>query len=130
MSYLKISELKEGYLYKIKARNAHFGIWNPKVNAFEISRHKFGNNFVFKEYHIDCQDYNTATPLKEIEKSPFTLEDFKLVIQKDKEGEEFSGYLKEKEILDYLNKFEEQKLKEIEEERKLAIEEFKRLRGK
>jgi hypothetical protein len=118
MSYLKISKLKEGYLYSINARNAHFGIWNPKINAFEISRHKFGRNFVFEEYHIDCEAWNTATPLQEIEKSPFMSKDFKK--RKDLYCE------KEEKILEYLNKFEEQKMKENEETMKMTIDQFKR----
>lgn len=116
--YLKINELKEGYLYSIQARNGHFGIWNSKIDAFEISRHKLGKNFVFEEYHIDCPAWATAMPLREIEKSPFTNEDFD-------RGEDLYSK-KEEEILTYLNNFEEQKMKELEEWRNKTIDEFKR----
>jgi hypothetical protein len=73
MSYLKMNELKHGYLYKIKARNAEYGIWDKNEFGFVISRFKFDLNYVFEEYHWDAsEDFGTAKPLEEIEKSPFT----------------------------------------------------------
>ena len=91
--YIKIPDLKEGHLYQIEARNASYGIWIADEEGFAISRIKFGDNFMFVEYHWDCQYFATAKPIKEIEKSPFKSEDF------------YSGAV-EKEALEYLNKFE------------------------
>jgi hypothetical protein len=84
--YLKMEELKDGYLYEVIARNAKYGIWNSDTQGFTISRIKFGSNFLFEEYHYDCPSFATAQPVKEIEKAP-------------------SG-AGEKEVLEYLNKFE------------------------
>jgi len=92
--YLKQSQLKSGYLYKIIARNASYGIWWPKKKGFIISRYKFNENFVFVEYHWDCQAFATAKPLRMIEESPFNLSKIESNIHKH-----------EKEILEYLNKF-------------------------
>ena len=89
--YLKMEELKDGYLYKIIARNASYGIWRSDNQAFIISRIKFGDNFVFEEHHYDCPNWATAQPLEEIEESPFKVENLE----------------DEKEILEYLNRFEE-----------------------
>lgn len=89
-NYLKINELKDGYLYKIIARNALYGIWIAEEEAFLISRIKFGDNFLFKEYHYDCPAFATAQPVGEVEKSPFDPKNL---------GEE-------KDVLEYLNKFE------------------------
>jgi len=86
--YLKIHELKHGYLYKIYARNASYGIWDEKDKSFTISRVKFSWNYLFEEIHWDANtDFGTVKPIKEIEKSPFTT-------------------LKEDGILEYLNGFE------------------------
>ncbi len=98
---LKIDECKEGYLYKIDARNSNYGIFVMSrygtiiIPEFVISRFKFRDNFTFEEIHVDGSDhFGTALPIKEIEKSPFDLIDFSE-----------RPRTKEKEILDYLNKF-------------------------
>jgi len=122
--HLKINELKDGYLYSIDARNAGFGIWNSKKESFIISRFKFGTNFIFEEYHVDCPAFATAMPLKELEKSPFSSEDFEMVLRKNEEGE-MMQYIKEEEMLKYLNKFEEQKIREETLWRQKMIDSFK-----
>jgi len=98
--YIKMEDLKEGYLYRIIARNARYGIWKADEQSFIISRIKFGDNFLFPEYHYDCPAFATAQPLKEIEQSPFRPKDIRLVY------EVVNNSVKEEEILEYLNKFE------------------------
>lgn len=101
--YIKIKDLKGGYLYYIDARNARYGIWIPEKESFAISRIKFFDNFIFEEHHWDCEAFATVQPLKEIEKSPFKPED--LVIRKDDKTTYF-GYKNEEKLLEYLNEFE------------------------
>lgn len=82
VDYIKVEDLKEGYLYRIMARNADYGIWFPSEQGFVIRRLKFDNVFTFTELHWDLSDhFGTAKPLLELEKSPFTDDD--LVYQKD-----------------------------------------------
>lgn len=97
--YIPMNLLLPYWLYKIRARNAEYGIWLPEYTGFAISRIKFGNNFVFVEYHWDCEAFATAAPLKIIEQSPFTSDDF--VYKK-----EVANLPREEEILAYLNRFE------------------------
>ena len=105
MEYLKIDQLKAGYLYKIDARNASHGIWLPQRESFAISRIKFGDNFLFEENHWDCESFATAKPINEIEKSPFDADNINVVeIEGGKYGI-YVGYKDEEEILEYLNKF-------------------------
>lgn len=81
--YIKIEDMKHGYLYRIHARNARYGIWNEEHKSFIISRVKFVDNYLFEEYHWDTgAPYGTARPLEELEKAPTT------------------------DVLEYLNKFE------------------------
>lgn len=99
-------ELRQGYLYKIEARNATYGIWNYLTRGFIISRVKFTNNYVFEEYHWDSnKTFGTVQPLEEVERSPFKpadlIEDFM-----EKNGNKYIGYAKSKELLEYLNRFE------------------------
>ena len=100
MTYLKINELKNGYLYRIRARNAKFGIWVESTGLFIISREKFDYNYLFEEFHYDLdKHFGTAKPLQVIEKTAFEEKD--LHPEKDK-----MKYSKEEEMLKYLNSFE------------------------
>ena len=98
--YIKMEDLKDGYLYRIHARNGMYGIYKEDSKEFHLSRIKFGDNFLFPEYHYDIGEvneklkrYGTVKPLKEIEKAPFDL-------HKRERGCDDS------DILDYLNDFE------------------------
>jgi hypothetical protein len=104
-NYIKIPDLKDGYLYRIIARNAGYGIWRAKTKGFTISRIKFGDNFVFEEYHYDCEAFATAQPIEEIEKSPFDTEEFVDDLIKI-DGKEYIQFRNHRAVLDYLNKFE------------------------
>ena len=92
--YIKISELKDGYSYKIFARNAFVGIWIEKENGFLISRYKTTPKpYFFYEYHWDYDDViGTVKPLAEIEKCSYST------IFDDKNN---------KQLLNYLDRLEE-----------------------
>ena len=76
VDYLKVEDLKEGYLYRIMARNADYGVWFASEDGFVIRRLKFNDVFTFTELHWDLSDhFGTAKPLMELEASPFTKED-------------------------------------------------------
>ena len=66
--YLSPQECKAGYLYRLQARNAKWGIWMGIENGyFLIRRHKFGDVFFCKETHYDLDKvYGTAQPLVEM----------------------------------------------------------------
>jgi len=136
-SYIKIDLLKDGYSYKIWARNAYIGIWIKEENCFLISRYKVGKNpSLDREYHWDyCVDpeldwgkgrekglYGTAKPLKLIEKSPFEVKDFNQESRK-------------KQILKYLDDLEENNpiikgYNNLQERKNSVIRFSKRLQGK
>jgi hypothetical protein len=74
VKYIKMEDLKKGYLYHIKARNAYVGIWIPEKQSFLISRWKFNENFLFEEYHWDTgEPYGTVKPLEDIENCPLVI---------------------------------------------------------
>ena len=76
---IPIEELKDGYVYKILARNASYGIWNEERKTFVISRFKFGMNYMFEEYHWDASEtYGTAQPIEEVGKAPFSHTDINM----------------------------------------------------
>ena len=105
--YLKPDELKDGYLYKIHARNATYGIWKKEKRSFFISRVKFKSNYIFEEYHWDvCTSFGTVKPLEEIEKSPFSLWEEMDGVTITRNGRKYFTYALENELLEYLNRFE------------------------
>jgi len=93
--YIKMEDLKHGFLYRIIARNASYGIWQADIKGFVISRWKFGDNFTFVEFHYDCEDFATARPVEELEKSPF-----------DTISRDF-----DKDVLEYLNTYSTRHMK-------------------
>jgi hypothetical protein len=102
-SYIKIPDLKEGYAYSILARNAWVGIWLNREKAFLISRYKFGQNYLFKEYHWDTgEPFGTVKPQKEIAEAPFSPE-----FLYDERHCAPDKYPPSDEILNYLNSLTE-----------------------
>ena len=80
--YLTVDELKDGYLYRIMARNGTVGVWKPETGEFVLSRYKFGFNYTFGEFHWDLSpDFGTARPYEELEKCPYDLNDEKNMLK-------------------------------------------------
>ena len=52
-----IETLKDRHVYKIHARNAHYGIWIAENKSFLISRWKFGENYPFEEYERGYKEF-------------------------------------------------------------------------
>ena len=85
---IPVKDMKQGYLYKIHARNASYGIWDSLQGGFWIRRTKFRDTFAFVEIHWDLSEaFGTARPQMELERSPFTESDF---MDPSKEGEMLS----------------------------------------
>jgi len=80
VNYIKIKDLKEGYIYKILARNASVGVWLPGKKSFLISRNKFKMNFVDYEIHWDSELKGSAKPIKEFCKCPVDYFDDEIII--------------------------------------------------
>ena len=108
VDYIKIPDLKPGWLYHIDARNSTHGIWLPQRNSFLISRIKFTANYLFEEFHWDTgAPFGTVKPIEEVELAPF---DYTTLNErwKDIPGEKtknYIGYPNGKEVLAYLNTF-------------------------
>jgi len=68
--YLPPHDLKAGYLYRLVARNARWGIWmGIERGYFLIRRYKFGQIFFCTETHYDLDPhYGTAQPLCEMKR--------------------------------------------------------------
>ena len=74
--YIKMPDLKNGYIYEIKARNANYGVWIENKSAFMISRWKFKANYLFLEIHWDKDEqFGTVKPIKLLEKFQFEIKD-------------------------------------------------------
>lgn len=77
MDYIPREKCREGYVYRIRSRNLDLGIFHrkPGLGGFESGfigiREKFGNLYLFTEYHHDDgAPFGTVYPESEVEKCP------------------------------------------------------------
>jgi hypothetical protein len=71
MAYLTLDECKNGFLYRLASRNLSYGVFREGVKGFVGIREKFGDYFLFTEYHWDTgPPFGTVHPLEELEPVP------------------------------------------------------------
>lgn len=72
---IPLDQCKHGFLYKINSRNLTFGVYNQKDKGFIGIREKFGDHYLFTEYHWDTgAPYGTVKPQEEIGIIPSDIE--------------------------------------------------------
>lgn len=70
--YIKLEDCKDGNLYKINSRNLSLGIFIKEENGFVGIRQKFGQRYLFIEYHWDTgAPYGTVKPQNDLGGTPF-----------------------------------------------------------
>ena len=68
---IKLKDCRHGYAYELSSRNLLVGVFNKKTKGFMGIREKFGDYFLFEEFHRDTgAPYGTVTPLKKLKKCP------------------------------------------------------------
>lgn len=71
--WVRSSECVHGSTYRIQSRNLAVGVWNAETGGFVGIREKFGDRFLFTEYHHDTGgSFGTAMPLELLEECPVT----------------------------------------------------------
>jgi len=71
MSYIPLKKCRHGHAYRIRSRNLWIGVFNKKTKGFVGIREKFGDEYLFEEYHADTgAPYGTVHPIRLIEKCP------------------------------------------------------------
>jgi hypothetical protein len=73
MDSFPVTELKRGYVYSLRSRNLHLGVFDGQRGFIGI-REKFGAHYLFREYLADGGDFGTVTPLAEIGPLPEGVE--------------------------------------------------------
>ena len=65
-NYIPLSECQGRYLYEIDSRNLSIGVYNPDTKGFIGIRTKFGDRYLFTEYHWDTGSppYGTVQPIE------------------------------------------------------------------
>ena len=98
--YIKLDSCKHGYTYRISSRNLSFGVYNEEKQGFVGIRTKFGDRYLFTEYHYDTgAPFGTVCPKEELEKCP--IED----LEETHKDTENKYYKTNKPLFDYLDKF-------------------------
>jgi hypothetical protein len=68
---IKLKDCRHGYAYELSSRNLLVGVFNKKTKGFMGIREKFGDHFLFEEFHRDTgAPYGTVTPIKKLKKCP------------------------------------------------------------
>jgi hypothetical protein len=72
---IPLSECKNGFIYRIHSRNLSIGVFNAKDNGFIGIRTKFGDQYLFTEYHWDTgTPYGTVKPKEIVGELPEDIE--------------------------------------------------------
>jgi hypothetical protein len=67
-TYIPLSACKHGFLYRLNARNLIQGVFNENTNGFIGIREKFGDEYLFTEYHWDTgAPFGTVKPIELLE---------------------------------------------------------------
>jgi len=71
VDYIPLNDCKDRFLYQINSRNLSYGVYNEETKGFVGIRNKFGENYLFTEYHYDIgSPCGTVFPKKELIKIP------------------------------------------------------------
>lgn len=71
MEHIPIEECKHGGLYRISSRNLSLGVFNEAAKGFIGIREKFGDYYLFTEYHWDTGlSFGTVRPEELLEMVP------------------------------------------------------------
>lgn len=71
---IKLTECKPRHLYKISSRNLIFGVFNAENSGFVGIREKFGDEYLFTEYHWDTgSPFGTVQPTEDLGEIPENL---------------------------------------------------------
>lgn len=65
MDKIDMDALVEREVYRIRCRNLSVGVWDPSQRGFIGVREKFGDNYLFTEYHYDADPHVGTVRLME-----------------------------------------------------------------
>jgi hypothetical protein len=72
---ISLSECQDRHIYRIGSRNLMIGVFRKATNGFIGIREKFGDLYLFEEYHWDCgAPYGTVNPIEVIGVLPDEIE--------------------------------------------------------
>lgn len=72
---IELINCKDRSIYTLNSRNLVLGVFREETKGFIGIRYKFGNRYLFEEYHWDTGvPYGTAKPLKLLELLPADID--------------------------------------------------------
>jgi hypothetical protein len=82
---IPLQDCEDRFAYKIYSRNLIFGVFNVKNSGFIGIREKFGEEYLFTEYHYDTgSPFGTVTPKEKLIKAPDDIELREILCTQDK----------------------------------------------
>jgi len=66
-NFIALEKCVDGHLYRIDARNGHYGMFSKATGGFTLARTKFSEVFLFEEFHWDTgPPFGTVKPLGDL----------------------------------------------------------------
>lgn len=94
---IALSECVKGHLYKVNSRNLELAVFDGET-GFTGIREKFGDRFLFKEYHYDTGvPYGTVRPQEDLGPIPEGIEPFETNYSSRMASGNLFAYLEAKE---------------------------------
>jgi len=85
MEHIPLERCENGRLYRLHSRNLQLGVWNEHTKGFVGIRVKFGDEFLFTEYHYDTgPPFGTARPMEDLGVVYPSLTDLELPWERDR----------------------------------------------
>lgn len=82
---IPLQDCEDRFAYKISSRNLIFGVFNVKNSGFIGIREKFGEEYLFTEYHYDTgSPFGTVIPKEKLIKLPDDIKLCEILSTQDK----------------------------------------------
>lgn len=75
LEVIPLEECRHRHIYRLQSRNLALGVFNRETRGFIGIREKFGDRFLFTEYHWDTgAPFGTANPYEDMGELPEGIE--------------------------------------------------------
>jgi hypothetical protein len=87
MKYIPLDQCGDRAVYSLRSNNLGIGVFSKETRGFIGIRTKFGNKYLFTEYHHDTgAPFGTACPVEKIGMLPDNIENRELETNKNNQS--------------------------------------------
>ena len=87
IEYIPLDQCVDRAVYRIRSNNLGVGVFSEKTKGFIGIRTKFGNKYLFTEYHYDTgAPFGTVCPVEQLGVLPDNIENRELAADKNNQS--------------------------------------------